>query len=232
MPSEKTFSSTHRAYILNIGWMEDGESFKLTASDSDKMSVSIFRLNEDRLTEAFDILSSEPFVVDHYTSTTVSGHITTAGGLMYTSIPYEKGWKVYVDGVLTSPMTFADTMLAIPLSAGDHSIDLTYSPDGLRDGALISIVAVGCFSLLALFSFMLYLSDRRKAKKTASTEVETPKTDSPPTADIIESEADSPDTVAEAVNTEPEAVSENDSLIPDEIQQEITDTTEKDTQND
>ena len=233
MPSEKTFSSTHRAYILDIGWMEAGESFKLTASDSDKMNVSIFRLNEERLTEAFEILSAEPFVIDHYTSTTISGHITATGGLMYTSIPYEKGWKVYVDGVLTSPVTFADTMLAIPLSAGDHTIELTYSPDGLKDGVLISIVATGCFALLTLFSFMLYLSDRKKAKNAAVAKVTTTENNvAETTPEMTEEEAAIIEPEAETAKRETEITPEEASLSPEENRPEGTDTTESDTNSD
>lgn len=166
--ADKSFTNTNRAYILDIGWMDAGDTLTLTGKDSAKMNVSVFRLNEEKLNEAIEILGAESFVVDEYTSSTVSGHITTTGGLMYTSIPYEKGWTVYVDSQEVEAYTFADTMLAIPLNAGEHTIELTYSPDGLKEGLLISLVSLSCFLLLVIFHGLMTLSERKKAAKASA----------------------------------------------------------------
>ena len=188
-PSDKSFTNTNRAYILDIGWMEAGDTLTLTAKESSNMNVSVYRLNEEKLSEAMAILAAEPFIVDEYTSSTVSGHITTSGGLMYTSIPYEKGWTVYVDGEEVNAYTFADTMLAIPLSAGEHTIELEYSPDGLKEGLLITLVSVSCFLLLAVFNAMMTLSQKKQAVKDSA---EAPDTPAEPAADI-KNDADTSD---------------------------------------
>lgn len=147
--SDKTYTNTNRGYNLDIGWMNAGETFTMTADDDTaKLNVSVYRLNEEKLDNVMEVLGAEPLIVDEYTSSTVTGHITTTGGLLYTSIPYEKGWTVYVDGKETAVTPFADTMLAIPLAAGEHTIELRYSPDGFSEGILISVVALICFLLL------------------------------------------------------------------------------------
>ena len=48
------------------------------------------------------------------------------------------------------PQTIADTMLAIPVSAGSHSVELTYCPDGMGLGILISVVSLILLILLVL----------------------------------------------------------------------------------
>ncbi len=162
-----TFSDGKRSYILNLGWLESGDSFTISSSDDDNMSLSIFRLNEEKLAEAIDILGSQPFIVDEYTASTVSGHINcTAEGLMYTSIPYEEGWTAYVDGVKVETTTFADTMLAIPLTAGEHSIELRYYPSGLTEGLIISGVALFCFLLLVSVNMSLIKKQRKALPET------------------------------------------------------------------
>ena len=48
---------------------------------------------------------------------------TEKAGLLFTSIPYDKGWKAYVDGVET-PYFRADYLLrAIEVPAGRHTIE-------------------------------------------------------------------------------------------------------------
>lgn len=160
-----TYGDGKRSYILNLGWLESGDSFTISSSDENNMSLSIFRLNEEKLAEAMDILGSQPFTVDEYTSSTVSGHITcTTEGLMYTSIPYEEGWTAYVDGVKAEVTTFADTFLMIPLTEGEHTIELRYYPSGLTEGLIISGVALFCFLLLVTVNYKL----NKKAPKAAS----------------------------------------------------------------
>ena len=149
-----SFNDGKRSYILNLGWLEAGDSFTISSSDSDNMSLSIFRLNEEKLTDAMEIMGSQPLVVDKYTSSSVSGYITcTEDGMMYTSIPYEQGWTVYVDGSRVDTLAFADTLLMIPLTKGEHTIEMRYWPAGLTEGLIISAVAIFCFALLAFVNY-------------------------------------------------------------------------------
>lgn len=161
-----TFNDGKRSYILNLGWLEAGDSFTISASDSDNMSLSIFRLNEEKFADAMEIMGSQPLVVDKYTSSTVSGHITcTEDGMMYTSIPYEKGWSVYVDGAPVKTQAFANTMLMIPLTKGEHTIEMRYRPEGLTEGLIISAVALLCFALLVYVNY----TSTKTAKQVSST---------------------------------------------------------------
>ena len=54
---------------------------------------------------------------------------------MYTSIPYDKGWTITVDGAEVTPRKLFDTFLAVDLSGGTHEISMTYER-GLRTGAV------------------------------------------------------------------------------------------------
>ena len=74
--------------------------------------------------------------MDHFTDTTVTGRVTAqSDGLLYTSIPYEEGWSVKVDGEPVQREAFAGTMLAIPVTAGSHSIELSTAPPGWGRGS-------------------------------------------------------------------------------------------------
>lgn len=54
------------------------------------------------------------------------------------SIPYDKGWKVYVDGIQVKPQEVNISMLGLKLDAGKHEIELKYIPPGFLQGCGIS----------------------------------------------------------------------------------------------
>ena len=68
-------------------------------------------------------MDQNPVKLSRWTDTQLSGtiHADTAG-TMYTSIPYDKGWKLTVDGVETETRSIFDTFVAADLSEGDHEI--------------------------------------------------------------------------------------------------------------
>ncbi|MCI8464369.1 MAG: YfhO family protein [Lachnospiraceae bacterium] len=203
--STKDFSNVNRGFFLDIGKLEAGAYVTLTTEQEDQnFTAEAYRLDLSQLQLLVDSLKEQPLIVDQYTDTSVTGRITAASdGLLYTSIPYEKGWTLKVDNVETEPVVFADTMLAVPITSGAHSIELSYEPEGLRLGLFISFASV---ILLALLTLALRLPDRR-LKKTVSVPI-------------------SPDDRTDASETLPEESSPTGTVSPD---QSPADTTPKDT---
>jgi hypothetical protein len=94
--------------------------------------------------------------VDSYSDTEVTGSIDAAeDGLMYTSIAYESGWTVYVDGVKAETVKLKDAMLAVPLTAGHHTIRMTYTPEGFHTGILLTVLSVVLLILLTVLRSLL-----------------------------------------------------------------------------
>ena len=67
---------------------------------------------------------------------------------MYTSIPYDKGWKVLIDGIETKTYKIGDAVLGFDINKGDHTIELEYSIPYLKEGALISITSLAALIIL------------------------------------------------------------------------------------
>ena len=61
--------------------------------------------------------------------------------MLFTSIPYENGFKVYVDDKLVDNYKVLDTFLAIDLEKGNHKIEIHYEIPGLKLGIIISAVS-------------------------------------------------------------------------------------------
>jgi hypothetical protein len=74
---------------------------------------------------------------------------------MYTSIAYESGWTVYVDGVKTETVKFKDAMLAVPLTAGSHTIRMVYVPEGYHTGAALTAISIVLLVLVTVLRTQL-----------------------------------------------------------------------------
>ncbi len=65
-----------------------------------------------------------------------------AGEMILTSIPYEDGWTLTVDGVETEIIPYQDALISIDAEPGTHEVVLRFTPPGLKAGALMSVVGV------------------------------------------------------------------------------------------
>lgn len=61
---------------------------------------------------------------------------------VYTTIPYDKGWTVYVDGKKTSYDKVFDTFIGLNIKDGKHIIEFKYFPRGLYLGIFITIISL------------------------------------------------------------------------------------------
>ena len=131
----------HNRYI-DIGYLHEGDSVVTTSEDD--MKCNIYCMDTEKLINGYNILKPSGFELTSLKDTEVKGHYTAdkSGTYMF-SIPYEKGWTVYVDGkqVETSPAMGA--FLSISTDKGEHEVEMKYMPQGLMPGVAISLVSVG-----------------------------------------------------------------------------------------
>ncbi|MDR1565591.1 MAG: YfhO family protein [Oscillospiraceae bacterium] len=67
-------------------------------------------------------------------------------GVILTSIPYDSSWKAELDGKPVQIKAVDSAFIAIPASAGAHTLKMQFIPKGFRSGLVISIFAFifGC----------------------------------------------------------------------------------------
>lgn len=142
----KKFKKMNNEYIMDLGYHYAGEVITLDSSDEGSMYVSAYTMNEEVLAECLDTLSARSMTLDSYDSNHIRGHISveTAGELVL-SVPYEPGWTLKVDGVETNSDIFEDCFISVPLSAGEHTIELSYYPSGLNAGIALSVLSLAAF---------------------------------------------------------------------------------------
>lgn len=138
--------------IHNLGKHEPGSVIHIsTEDDISNIELYAYSLNEDVFLQTYEELVGQPFEIHTFEDTYIQGNIfAETDGIMYTSIPYDKGWKVTVDGNEVKSIAFKEALLAIPLSQGEHTVELSYRPEGLKVGIFISGISVLAFLAIAI----------------------------------------------------------------------------------
>jgi len=77
---------------------------------------------------------------DNHLKATVTA--TSNKNALFTSIPYDKGWKVYVDGKKTEYKSCYDAFICLELSERKHDIEFKYTPKYLMLGIIISLMSL------------------------------------------------------------------------------------------
>ncbi len=105
------------------------------------------------LQEAYEALKEHQFVIRERRGSCLVGTVEVPEDktLLFTSIPYDKGWRIYVDGAeVESVALLNETFLGTELTPGMHEIEMFYQSRLNTVSAWISIAACGVF-LLAVF---------------------------------------------------------------------------------
>ena len=82
------------------------------------------------------------------------GTVTVPAGrsLLFTTIPYDEGWEVIVDGRPSAAISVLnDTLLAVRINPGEHELRFRYRPACVRNGWILTaaggiLLLAGCFT--------------------------------------------------------------------------------------
>ncbi len=171
MQNDESQSKTYsmgRSYIACIGYFNAGDKISVYSqlkqgqAGSAKVYVNLF--NQDVFEKGYDILKQDVMTTTSLTDSSMEGTINvTNDGLFYTSIPYEKGWTAEVDGEKVEITPVGGSLLAFPLSQGEHTIRLYYYPNGFWAGFAVSAMCALAFAFICIYIYIY----RKKKVKTA-----------------------------------------------------------------
>ncbi len=152
-----------RGIIVDLGIMSAGEEveveFELDAQASGYFNIDLVKFDETVFLEQIEILRKEALHISDFSDTKIVGNIdVSSSGLLYTSIPYEKGYQVFVDDKEIETKKYNDAFITFPLSPGKHRIVFEYVPYGFQYGLIISVLSLIIFIILIVF-------EKRRQKK-------------------------------------------------------------------
>lgn len=111
-------------------------------------NIEVISLPVEPLSEQLDTLKQETLSNVTIGTNQITGTISVSENkLLCLSIPWSEGWTAWVDGVETELFPANTMYMGLSLSAGEHSIVLTYCTPGLKAGICISAAGLGCWDI-------------------------------------------------------------------------------------
>lgn len=151
--TSKSFKNLNRGYFIELGYLEkDVEiSFRNDTND-DQLLIEVFRFNFETLKKVVEaIKSNADFKIIDYNETRINYTLSVKNaGVCTISLPYDDGFKVYVDGEEVEKKKVMDFMLGFDVGTGQHEILVTYRPVGLLLGTILSLS--GLLALAIIFT--------------------------------------------------------------------------------
>lgn len=155
--------------ILDLGYYKENQTITVTVpfeSNNGNLKFFAYTINDETLNKGYEILSSNQLITEEFEDTYIKGRFTAKEDcLLYTSIPYDTGWKVYIDGEQLSEeniIKFGGGLVAAKVKKGNHDIEFKYEAAGLSEGIKIS---TGTLAILLFICIIKYRNKKKGAKK-------------------------------------------------------------------
>lgn len=148
---------------LYLGEFKSGQEVTVTIPEQMKeaRAVMVAQLHMERLQPVIQKLKAGEMQVEKWHGGNITGKILLdEGNVILTSIPYDEGWRVEIDGHKAETQVYAGAFLAVPAQPGEHQISLSYISPGFFMGMILCAIAV----LAAVVYFFDYGKRIRNSK--------------------------------------------------------------------
>ena len=132
------------------------------ANESGSMNISAAIMDGPVFWAGYEKLSKSTLELTNFSTTKVDGTILCdRDSLLYTSIPQDGNWHVYVDGQETETVLVGEAMTAVHLSKGYHEVSFRYHNEAFALGWKVSLL---CTAILMGLYFWIYPAQNKKGK--------------------------------------------------------------------
>jgi uncharacterized membrane protein YfhO len=202
--SNGTFYASETTRIISLGFFEEGETVNVAMTlKADVLYVtpeisSVYYIDKELAESALAELASEQMNISedwkehHITGTYVT---STDNATVMTTLPYDEGWKVLVDGIEVEYTKALNAVIAFNIEdAGEHTVEFKYAPKTFTLGLTISIMSACLFILIMVFEKPLSIVWQRASegidsylsKKKSEIEDESAEPDEAETSEITD----------------------------------------------
>lgn len=141
--------------VIYLGNYQEGDMVHLSLKDAhdqdyDYRLVAV-SLDEELAKEKLSQAQNGSFDPDIVKGGYVEGTYTSDGEVrMLLQVPYDRGWKITVNGKEITYQKAFDGLMEIQLPAGECRIEMRYCPPGLKMGTVFTIVGVVVFCIWSI----------------------------------------------------------------------------------
>ena len=143
--------------MLAVGDVVPGDVVELRFGcddgESGSMTVGAAILDNEVYRQGWEILSASTLELTKFTNTRVAGEISCdRDGLLYTSIPQNGNWTVWVDNEPAETVLVGDVMVGVELTEGEHTVRFVYKNAAFALGWKVSLLSFAIFGALVYFT--------------------------------------------------------------------------------
>ena len=175
---DKTYvQNMSEPYIYDLGVVTADEivTVLIEVTDKDYGYIDFFPyyVDDEALNKGYEELKKGQLNVTSFDDTKITGTVTAAEDcVFYTSIPYDQGWTVRIDGTEIAESDYIsldDAYLCFNMPAGSHEIELEFEQRGFVIGVAVSVTTIVLMILVAVLFSML---KKKKQEKISLAEAE------------------------------------------------------------
>lgn len=113
-------------------------------ADTGEARIYAAKYDDQAYQELYELLSREPWKITRWGDTFLEGEVESLeGGILWTSVPWEKGWQVTVNGEPCQPVSLGDGgVLGVMLKPGRSVVCLEYHLPGIKAGMALSLISL------------------------------------------------------------------------------------------
>ncbi|SRR5574344_688842 len=164
--SYKYAQSYSEAKVVNINSSDDKVVIYVAYNSYSSNAFKLYSINQEKFEEAYNYLAKYKFNMSSFKESEITGNITLDDSMMvYTSIPYDEGWHVYVDGNEVETYALGNALLSFNADKGTHYIVIKYQAKGFILGVTLTITAILLMVIDKIFHHAIFNFIRKINKK-------------------------------------------------------------------
>lgn len=146
--------------ITELGTFHTGDSIRVRVTILPETKEAywsdelFYFFNYEAFEEAISTLKNRTWDITKHSDTYLEGKVTAEKNqVLFTTIPYENGWTIKVDGVKVEPQKSLDCMITIPLTEGEHTVTMKYWPNYLTQAIIFTICGLLALAIVFIFEY-------------------------------------------------------------------------------
>ena len=142
--------------LIDVGELSEGDTVSVTVKVKGYshmlFGIRAYTIRESELKKAYQALSDQGLQVQYVSDSKIEGTISVwQDGVLYASIPAEKGWEIYIDGEKRETYDLGMGLLFCDIEAGTHTVEYRYHAPGLALGIGVSAVTALVLAAVCFF---------------------------------------------------------------------------------
>ena len=142
--------------IMPVGKFKAGEQITIqTTLTKDELYMQdqcIYYLDATRFNSFISQMKGQQWDITKFSDTYLEGKVTAKENqVMFTSIPYEPGWNIKVDGKTVEPIKLVNSLIGVEVPVGTHTVTMKFFPSYFTKGIIISLCGLILLFVIAFF---------------------------------------------------------------------------------